>query len=357
MAYSDKTFEKILEDMCSRVTKCSTMEGSFIYTALAPFAMELALLYLQLGVDEDNGFADTADYEHLILLAKDRGIYPEEATKAVGIGKFDAEVPSGSRFSINTTTWISGEQLEGKLDGYYYYKMTAETAGTEANTEIGKLTAITYIRGLTYAYLTEITTPAEDAEDIESFRTRYFETFNKKSFGGNKADYIDKINSINGVGGCKVYPLWNGGGTVKITLINSNYEVPSTTLIDEIQTEIDPQCDGKGDGYAPIGHRVTIMGVTSLDITVKVTIVCDTTHSFETVKEDMKKAINSYFTTLNKTWSNNTFLTVRIAQVMTVLLNVEGIIDVTECLLNGDNKNIELSEDQIAKLNDIEEIN
>ena len=63
--YSDKTFEKILDDMCRRVKECSTMEGSFIYTALVPFAMELALLYMRLGRDEDNGYADTADYEHL----------------------------------------------------------------------------------------------------------------------------------------------------------------------------------------------------------------------------------------------------------------------------------------------------
>ena len=34
-------------------------------TALAPNAMELVLLYIRLGLDEDNGYADTADYEHL----------------------------------------------------------------------------------------------------------------------------------------------------------------------------------------------------------------------------------------------------------------------------------------------------
>ena len=38
-----KTYEEILDEMCKRVKECSTMEGSFIYTALAPFAMELAL--------------------------------------------------------------------------------------------------------------------------------------------------------------------------------------------------------------------------------------------------------------------------------------------------------------------------
>ena len=33
--YSDKTFEKILDDMPNRATEISTIEDSFIYTALA----------------------------------------------------------------------------------------------------------------------------------------------------------------------------------------------------------------------------------------------------------------------------------------------------------------------------------
>ena len=42
-----KTYEEILDEMCKRVKECSTMEGSFIYTALAPFDMELALYYIR----------------------------------------------------------------------------------------------------------------------------------------------------------------------------------------------------------------------------------------------------------------------------------------------------------------------
>lgn len=352
-----KTYEEILDEMCQRVTGCSTMEGSFIYTALAPFAMELALLYLQLSQDEDNGYADTADYEHLKKLAADRGIIPNEATCAVGIGKFDKEIPNGSKFTINTYSWISGEQITGILDGYFYYKMTSEQTGTAVNTVIGKLTPITYIQGLEYAYLTEITIPAEDDETIEAFRTRYYDTFNKKSFGGNKADYIDKINSFNGVGGCKIYPLWNGGGTVKAVVINSDYEVPTTDLIEAIQNEIDPQQDGMGDGYAPIGHQVTIEGVTGVDITIGVEILLDDSHTFEGIKEDLMRAVNEYFKALNKTWSSIEKVIVRVAQVTTVLLNVEGVIDVTKCLINGEEGNLELTDKQIAVLDDIEETN
>ena len=36
--YSDKTFEKILDQMPNRVKECDALEGSFIYTALALFA-------------------------------------------------------------------------------------------------------------------------------------------------------------------------------------------------------------------------------------------------------------------------------------------------------------------------------
>ena len=353
--YSDKTFEKILDDMCRRVTAVSTMEGSFIYTALAPFAMELALLYLQLEQDENNGFADTADYEHLKKLALDRGIIPNSATHAVGIGKFDVEIPIGSKFSINTYSFVSGEQITGRLDGYYYYKMTSEQTGTEVNTVIGKLTPITFVRNLNYAYLTEISVPAEDDENVEDFRQRYFETFNKKSFGGNKSDYIDKINSFNGVGGCKIYPLWNGGGTVKIVVINSNYEVPSQTLINQIQNEIDPNIDGNGDGYAPIGHKVTIDSVSKSNITIGCGLILDSGYTFQSIKSNLITAVSNYFTTLNKTWSSSDFLTVRIAQLTTVLLDVEGVIDVTSCTINGRARNLELSQNEIVFLSDIVE--
>ena len=46
-----------------------------------------------------------------------------------------------------------------------------------------------------------------------------------------------------GGGGVKVEPVWNGGeGTVKLTIIDSDYNKPSPTLIDEVQrTAVDPE--------------------------------------------------------------------------------------------------------------------
>lgn len=59
--YSNKTIKKILDNICKRVTEISTMESSFICTALSPSSIELALLYMRLNRDENNKYADTAN--------------------------------------------------------------------------------------------------------------------------------------------------------------------------------------------------------------------------------------------------------------------------------------------------------
>ncbi|WP_447515594.1 baseplate J/gp47 family protein, partial [Clostridioides difficile] len=77
---------------------------------------------------------------------------------------------------------------------------------------------------------------------------------NSQSFGGNIQNYKDEVNKIQDVGGAKVYPVWDGGGTVKLVIINSNFKVPSSDLVNLVQEEIDPiGHQGQGLGLAPIG--------------------------------------------------------------------------------------------------------
>ena len=51
-------------------------EGSVIYDAIAPAALELANMYVALDVVMDEVFADSASYYYLIKRAAERGIYP-----------------------------------------------------------------------------------------------------------------------------------------------------------------------------------------------------------------------------------------------------------------------------------------
>ena len=69
--YEDIIYEDILERMLDHVPDdMDKREGSVIYDALAPAAIELQLMYLELDVILKETFADTASREFLLRRAK-----------------------------------------------------------------------------------------------------------------------------------------------------------------------------------------------------------------------------------------------------------------------------------------------
>lgn len=347
------TFENILNRMLSRVPdNVDKREGSIIYDALAPAAAELAIAYIQLDVILNETFADTASREYLIKRAAERGVNPYPATNAVLKGVFkDSQnnpfnVPIGSRHSLDDTNY---KVIEKIADGEY--KLQCESAGVIGNQKFGTLIPIEYIPGLSTAELVELLVPGEDEEDTESLRQRYFNSLKSEAYGGNITDYIQKTNAIQGVGGTKVYPVWNGGGTVKLVIIDSEYNSPTEEMIDEVQTIIDPVSNsGEGVGIAPIGHKVTVVGVTEVPISISTNITFQSGFTWDDVKELAKEKIEEYFKELRSTWADQEALVIRISQIEVRLLNVPGILDVFDTIINGTATNLILGADEIPVL-------
>ena len=157
------------------------------------------------------------------------------------------DIELSQRFTIGTLTYIVTEKIEKGT-----YKLECETAGIVGNNLSGTLVPIDYIQGLGKAILTDILIPGEDEETDESLRQRFYETTNEKAFGGNIVDYQNKTKEIAGVGAVKVTPCWNGGGTVKLTILDSNFNKATDILIDKVQDTICPGLSADGLGVAPI---------------------------------------------------------------------------------------------------------
>ena len=204
----DVTYNEILERMLSRVSdKFDKREGSVIFDTHSPTALELEILYVELNTLIAEAYGDSASREFLIRRCKERGIAPYEATYAVLKGEFtptNIDV-TGQRFNIGSMNFIVTEKI---ADGEY--KVKCETPGIVGNQQMGTMIPIDYIEGLETAELTEILIPGEDEEETEDLRTRYFDSFNEKAFGGNVRDYLEKTNAIPGVGSTKVTRAWNG---------------------------------------------------------------------------------------------------------------------------------------------------
>jgi len=342
--FEHMTYEVILQRMLDRVPQnLDKREGSIIYNALAPAAVELQNMYIELDWILNQSFADTAQREYLIKRCAERGIIPEPATKAILKGEFNIDVPIGSRFSLDMLNYIVIEKIS---DGIF--KLECETPGSKGNQQFGTLIPIDYIEGLTSAELTELLIPGEDEEDTESLRERYFNSLKSQSFGGNIADYKEKTKQLPGVGGVKVYPAWNGGGTVKLVIIDSTYNVPSSTLIDAVQTAVDPiQNQGKGVGFAPIGHVVTVEGVSATTININTNITYQEGWTWADIEPYVHKAIDDYFFELASSWENENNLIVRISQIETRILNIAGVVDIENTTINGQAQNFVLGADNI----------
>lgn len=350
----DITYEDLLAQKLAGVDPTlDTREGtSIIYNATAANSIEIIQMLDTLKNQIDLVFADTAPREYLVRRAAERGLKPLEATKAKLKGVFNIPIDIGERFSLEELNYVVISHLNG-----YEYILECETYGEVGNLFLGPLIPIEYIDGLTTAELTEVLVPGEDEEDTEVFRKRYFDSFESTAFGGNRADYKDKVRKLAGVGGVRVYRAWNGGGTVKLVISNSQFEKPSQTLVDDVQEAVDPlHAQGEGLGIAPIDHIVTVFGVneTVIDITSNITL--QEGWLWEDVEPNVLPIIDDYFNELAELWSlaqsyeeDHTGLIVRISQLETRILGVDGVIDIADTKLNGTQSNIALDKESIPK--------
>lgn len=397
--YEAQTYESILARMLQKAlsinSNLDTREGSLVWYGDAPAAVELQNLYIALDTVLNETFADTATRPYLILRAAERGLSPQPASPAIlqmVITPTTLFLPLNTRFSIGELNYyVSADRGSGN------YELTCETAGEAGNNYTGTVIPIEYVDGLETCKITSVLVPGEDEEDTELFRQRYLNSLNAQAFGGNQIDYIEKVNAIPGVGGVKVYRAWNGdlkpanmippkeaeawieglsgvpepvklwldtvyaaaknnmftvGGTVKLVVINSTFTVPSPTLVEQVQTAVDPlQNAGEGVGIAPIGHVVRVEGVQEETVDLGFSLYYQRGWSWEDVSGYVTEAINGYFLELAQSWADqDEALVVRISQIESRLLGITGILDIANTTINEKAANHTLALDHIPVL-------
>ena len=397
--YEAQTYESILARMLQKAlsinSNLDTREGSLVWYGDAPAAVELQNLYIALDTVLNETFADTATRPYLILRAAERGLSPQPASPAIlqmAITPTTLFLPLNTRFSIGELNYyVSADRGSGN------YELTCETAGEAGNNYTGTVIPIEYVDGLETCKITSVLVPGEDEEDTELFRQRYLNSLNAQAFGGNQIDYIEKVNAIPGGGGVKVYRAWNGnlkpanmippkeaeawieglsgvpepvklwldtvyaaaknnmftvGGTVKLVVINSTFTVPSPTLVEQVQTAVDPlQNAGEGVGIAPIGHVVRVEGVQEETVDLGFALYYQRGWSWEDVSGYVTEAINGYFLELAQSWADqDEALVVRISQIESRLLGITGILDIANTTINEKAANHTLALDHIPVL-------
>ena len=343
--YENMTYEYILSRMIDRVMKkhpnLDRREGSIIFDACASAALECAIMYDEISNANSESFVPTASREYKYIGCKDVGmdISMFDAHAGVFKGEFNVEVEIGARVNCDLYNYTVTEFI-GMNGDYYTYSMQCETTGTAPNDLRGSLIFITDIpNGLSYAELTECLIEGENETSDEDINTAFEEHVNSSDDDGNVNQYKKWCDEYDGIGNHKIFPLWNGMNTVKVSILSASNRKATDELVAEFQEYIDPNISGMGDGAAPIGAFVTVTTATEKPINVSATVTLKNGYSDTSV---ITKAIEEYFKTISYEKTVVAYM-----NVGAEILNADGVESVKDLTLNGGTADITLGDEEI----------
>lgn len=368
---SDELYEAILDRLLDNVPNdVDKREGSIIFNALSPVALELTQVYEELSDVLAETFADTAGLDSLIMRARERGIEYKEATQAIikGTLTFAEGIPLepeviGSVFGVENNTMFYEVTSKISYDSDTrtgVYLMTCQEEGTAGNIASGDLLleetdddSITDY--LETATITEIDTAAREDEELEVFRARYFDETKNQAFGGNVADYVKHANEIDAIGAVQILPAYNDEPLhVGLRFLTSSYEVPNATQIAYIQNKFDPDPQGYGYGIAPIGHIVTVMGATAEDMDIVAAATFETGYNWESMYDTIEAQCEAYLLALRKEWKDGA-VTVSPGALSYLMKQNTQHIATFSCTINGQASDTVLTADKVPVLHSLTE--
>ena len=342
----DSTEQILIENMLGNIDGTyDKSEGTFFYDVIAPAAIEMSKLYKEAGSILDKGFADTASAKDLDRIVSQFGINRKQATKSTGYvtvtGLNGSKVFPGEKAASDNVSFIF---LENKTieNNTCDVLVECETYGSDGNVPAGAVKHFPKtLQGLQSVTNKEAFTNGYDEETDDELRERYYMKVRTPATSGNVYHYKQWCLEVTGVGGCRVFPLWNGNGTVKCVIMNSNKKTADESLIKDVKDHIEEN--------RPIGADVTVTSVVEKVINLKVKLSIENGYSIDFIKENIQKNIDDFF---EGTALKNDYISY--AKIGSIILDCEGVQDYSNLLLNDKTENIDINEEEVCILGGVE---
>lgn len=329
-------------------SKPTLIEGGTIQDVVGSVSYELAnIIDTKINVILDNAFVTTCDEEHLLIKGSELGIDKKESTNSVVVAHIteaqeNFEIPE--TIQAKTDTNIIFQTVSSNItneNGEAYVVMKCLSEGLLGNIEAGELNEFcsTYI-GLESASITneERANGGYDEESVEEYRERILEYMRDDACNSNIADYTMWAKSVSGVQNVVVEDATiAGAGCVRVYISAQNDAEVSENLINNVAEYIKSKQIINADLFVlPLNYK-------PLNISANVVLRQDT--SVENVLTEFKRLLKNYLTTKPSL--------VSYLYISNLLFEVDGIEDVSNYLLNNDNKSIEIQKLEVPAIGTI----
>ena len=334
----------------AKQTEVSAVEGTFSFDTLAANAKEFEKAYAEMDLIVDAAFPQTSWGKYLDYLAEElAGLDRRAATSAVVMltvtGTAGAVVPKGSIFATESgINFLADDDTTIPGTGTASVKATAQTAGAGGNVAAGAISKIPVsIYGVSSVTNEAAAYDGYEEETDSALLERILFAVRQPATSGNVYHYIEWSTSVSGVGAVKVMPLWNGNGTVKVVVVDTNKDVPSDDLLQEVRDVIAQN--------APIGATVTVVAPTvkTINISMKVTNGAGNADAIKTVvTEYLKKEV--FGTNYKNLADLNKDVTVSYAQIGRIILDESartGVTDYSALTINDGTTNLTVPADNM----------
>lgn len=364
-----KSVDDIHSEMLGKAPKdITTIEGDFFWDTTRPSAEQSARTReIALQNVLKMAFPQSSTGKYLEYLGEFKCIYKNKATPSTGKvkvkGRVGNIVPIDTIFSTVATSekepieYKSLEEITIDSSETAIINIECLIPGTIGNVQANSITILmSSISGISLITNEQATKGGTDIEDEEHYRERVLNAEKEENLSGADSDYIKWAKEVDGVGYAYCIEEWNGPGTVKVPILDKNGQPATQILINNVQQYICPdkkEGENRG-GKAPIGAIVTVSTPDTLEINVSAKFIISTNFSLELILEKLKEEISYYLKTikLNGIVKYNSIYSI----VGQYILNNEGIEDFEGLMVNGDVKNIILT-DQVAVVGKVSNAN
>ena len=336
------TYENIKQRILNNTkTELSKIEGSFINNTISPISEELAKAYMNMEDILKLSFIEDTFYDFLDKRVGEFGVYRKQGTTAKGkliaTGQEGTYIPNGiilysnglQYAVLNDIVLPTDEMVEIEaIEVGYKYNLEKDSVFTW-------LDDIEGLEGLTLAY---DMTSGTDIEKDEELLARFKKVVSNPSTSGNIYHYEQWALECEGIGKAKVYPLWNGNGTVKVMVTGSNNKPVNEDLVNACKEYIESEM--------PIGCKLTVTTPTILEVNIRASIEIVEGYTIEEVIQDFNRELDNYIKNIDDE--------LIYSKIYGILAKIEGVNDLIELKLNDDTANISVSEDKIINISNVE---
>lgn len=326
----------------------SSMPGDFAHDMTYPSALEKSeLIQFHIVRTLQLMFPQYSWGDYMDLHGQQVGVTRKDAGYAYGkleiTGIPGTRIEQGRLFCTAATDaapsieFSTRETVVIPEEGKITVEIIAVESGKSSNVAAGTITlAMSPVEGITGIQNSEAVTGGTDREKDEEYLSRILDLYRKGvSFVGNDADYVRWAKEVVGVGSASVIPEWNGPGTVKVILIDSNGD-PANELICQKVYEYIMQPDDRMQRKAPIGAIVTVSAPDIVAVSYSATVELLPGYSLEVVKTEFEKNLLKYYDAALGEGE------IKLTKVGAVLSDTAGVNDYANLQIDGERKNVQI---------------